>query len=234
MFPFLYRNYGPDQRAGNSKRVRKSSLSNPAIRVGHSDEPYLFFVKFCPAMIFTSANSIGMKPRSVIITPGKTFRMKPRSAPVACGLPSFGIPICDVIFIRPKPQMVRTNTRGIVAMMQNMKPFRDRPSVNNPRSPVCAYLRRNIKQSISPIFAGCPNPARAKLGTMLWYWSVFIDLLKKLFLGGFESLEVFVDRLLLRGKTLGRFAHNVLSVMTGFSGAGSAATGPRCDFAPNV
>lgn len=68
--------------------------------------------------------------------------------------------IANIVFVRSEEQMLRTNTKAVVAPMKNMKPFRDRPVSNLVGYPMSTPLFSIItKDSIAPCRALRPLPA---------------------------------------------------------------------------
>ena len=189
------------------------ALAGSAARVSRSDELNFCVVEPCLAVFYSSVDSW----------------VKPRASGDRSAVASFGISIVRIIRWRPKPEMCRVHTGWIVAMVKNPKPFRDSAVMEKPREPVGHHPDSTDAETSVPtvVTEAHPNPALAKLWTVRRNRAVFVDLLKEPLLDGFGT---FVDWCAVNGKTLGRFAHNVLSVMTGFSGAALAATKPRYDF----
>ncbi len=91
---------------------------------------------------------------------------------------------------------------AIGAIMKHEKPNRDGPFVNHPRNSVCWSLLSGLEKLAVSIlvFSASINPAASRR---------FIQLFKKSFVSGFESLAVFVDAIRGWGYFLVSRIHNV-------------------------
>lgn len=99
-----------------------------------------------------------------------------------------------VVFMRPNKQMLRPDTRWIVAFMKHTQAGGNFPKMNLPRGAVASVIGfvvpdLTVRPDTAPFLAVCgPHPAISKVGDVLRNWSIFINLLPKTLLKGFNSL----------------------------------------------
>ena len=76
-------------------------------------------------------------------------------------IPSFVVHIPDVVCLSAEKEVLRTDTGGIVALVQNKHAFWDRSIMNLPRDSMCALfmLVKTYQAIIKMPFWSCPCPA---------------------------------------------------------------------------
>lgn len=73
--------------------------------------------------------------------------------------------VTNILFLGTQKEMVRSNTRRVVAAVANNSSWGDRPEMHLKRKAMCSngFMPR-LKHAISALYCGLPNPATFRLG----------------------------------------------------------------------
>jgi hypothetical protein len=152
MFPCLTKDNKRDCRTADAVLISKFLVCNPAVCKTSTNSPYVFFCQPSLRQLRSTCDSLRAVFYPVAIASWQAFWVKARSAPISVGsalrvalgpmgsttcLASFGHHIAHVVGLGSQKQVIRTDTRGVVASMTDHHVFRDRTVQHFPHKTVC-------------------------------------------------------------------------------------------------
>lgn len=162
---------GSERALRHARRAQGANFSHDVIGQDRGRIP-------CPAR-----EPLGMKARTAPVSACTTFGMQTRAIPVALGrmVPALALPVRHVVGMCPEPQMGRSDTSPIVAMVQDEQPVRDGSVSQYPRVSVTTLSATIDGEAAvpAPFESNQSRPAGAKLGAMGRDGSILLDMRPK-------------------------------------------------------
>lgn len=163
MFPHLVLHYLAHGATGYAVSTRQGCLrplaATPKLtRFLHQGVSQFGFSYLC-----TSRYPLRMQTAAMPITSRQPLRVQPWAAPVTYRHAVSLNHVTDVVIASPGVEMVRPNTRPIVAMMQYPQAVRNRPIRQGPTQPMCqGFVTMHHHAAITQAAVTAPLPARRR------------------------------------------------------------------------